>query len=69
MFGWLARKKAGTALQTQAQPASINQPPSEREVRNKARVRRLQAALAVATDPGRRASLAAELQRRATTGR
>ena len=68
MFGWF-RKSAGTKLPLTPQPVSVNQTPSERETRNKARMKRLHAALAVATTAERRAALQAELARRATTGR
>jgi hypothetical protein len=69
MFGWFRKPAAGTELPLKPQPVGVNQTPSERETRNKARLKRLHAALAVATTAERRASLAAELQRRATTGR
>jgi hypothetical protein len=68
MFDWF-RKPAGTKLPLKPQPVGVNQTPSERETRNKARVKRLHAALAVATTAERRASLQAELARRAATGR
>ena len=69
MFGWFRKPAAGIKLPLKPQPMAVNQTPSERETRNKARVKRLHAALAVATTAERRASLQAELARRAATGR
>jgi len=71
MFDWLKRLSKAQAPVVQMRPQSVSTNPtlSERAIRNKERVKRLHAALAVATTAERRASLAAELNRRVTTGR
>lgn len=63
MFGWFRRKKNVPEIGLKANPVDLNPSPSGRELRNRARITRLEEAIKSATGK-RRADLVAELKRR-----